>query len=434
MLSLSRPMLAALCVFGLFYQPAARADYGCSVPGVITAKTWIDPANGHAAAGNGSTDDWQNLQDMINFAIDATNIGHVEAIQFEPGSYVISKTLMIQMLHPGDQLIGFRMSGVAAPNLTGYGPIGGVSLLLSDATHTQKAVLEIGQGALYDSSIENLALVSSTSYGTDVTPYGLLFGEQEFSHVKVDMVSVNNVGTAFAIKPGTTGGGNGESINIDNCHAAGVNCFYENDFGQALCHSIARCAFTINNGGTAVKIGPHGAGMGLDVTSLCGTFGAGPLRNTLIECNHIPSALNWTGGRVEFCDTIIHYIGGGPSAIGHITIRGMDFDACGLNALTYPGFGLVDDTLNGANGQQFTNTIEQCRFNGSYGSPFPALKLTTLAGDHSENFFDRDTFTGYSNKLTDLTADLSHLGAVVTHCRSAIGATGGSLFTDISYP
>ena len=339
------------------------------------------------------------------------------------------------MAHPGDQTVGLRISGAAGPNPTGWGPSGGTCIMLTDPTHTQQAVLEFGQGAFYNSTIENLGLTSNRNYGTNTTPYGLLFAEQEYSFVKVEMVSVSNVGTAFAINAGTTGGGNGEDINIDNCLASYVNCFYYNNFGQALNHSITKSTTTINNGGVAIKVGPKGVGMGLDVTSLSVSFAAGPLRNTLIECNHIPGYLNETGGRVEMCDTLIHYIGGGPTAIGHITIRGMDFDGCGYDQINYNAFGLVDDTINGSPGQ-FTNTIEQCRFNGSYGPTYPALKLTTLVGDHSENYFDRDTFTGYSNKLTDLKTDLNNLGAVVTHCRSAIGSTGATYFTtpDMSYP
>ena len=431
MLTLALPALATLFAFGLTGLTAAQA----TSPGYLTAKTWIDPATGHAAYGDGIHDDTQNLQDMINYVLNTSASHQGEAIQLEPGTYKITKTLMIQNPPLGGYM-GFRLSGMSGPNNDNTTYLNsGVTISLVTSDTTQLAVLEVGAGAIYDINIENLGLDTSVNGQPNSIPiqYGLLFGGQQFSHAIVRNVSVNAVGTAFGID-GTTGG-NGESVNIDDCLAWSVNCFYYNNCGQALCHSITKSAATINNGGSAIKVGVSGTGMGLDITSLSVSFVSGPLRNTLIECNALPGSLNETGGRVELCDTIIRYAGGSPAVIGHITLRGMDFDGCGINGTKYPAFGLMDDTLNGHNAQQYTNTIEQCRFNGSYGAPFPALSLTTfsVSGDYSKNYFDRDTFTGYSNNLTDLTTDLGHLGAKVRDCRSATGAAG-AFFHDISYP
>ena len=184
------------------------------------------------------------------------------------------------------------------------------------------------------------------------------------------------------------------------------------------------------------------------------TFLNGPLRNTLIECDSCPSNVNMTGGRIEECNTLISYRGGTYNSIGRVVIRGVDFDATNVynttanQVTTYytKAFPLIDDTLNGVypntSYEQFMNTIEQCRFNGNSSAPFPALSLVGYSGDNSRTYFDRCTFGGFSNLLTDpaphidpvLDASLAALNVKVTQCRANTGQAGSAPFTDISYP
>ena len=437
------PALALVYAFSMAGLSAAPTPD----PGFITAKTWTDPAlpaHPHAM-GDSRSDDTQNLQDMINYAV-----AHNVAVQLEPGQYKTTKTLVIQKPSSSFNL-GFRISGIAGPNCDGATVYQGVSIVLTTTDTTQPAVLEVGEGGFYDMAFESIGLTSTCP--NCGTKYGLLFAGQNYSHAKIDMVTVGNVDTAYAITPipGVTPGGNGEGVNIDNCRTYNVNCFYYNNSpsGQALCHSISRCEWGVNNGGSAIRFGANSPGLGLDVTSFSGTFGDGPLRNTLIECDGPPTTVNLTGGRIEQCNTLIAYSGGSNQVIGHIVIRGMDFDAVNVcHTKTTPAawitkpFPLIDDTLNGKLSQtpmQYSNVIDDCRFNGNYGAPFPKVALVGIPGDNSRTYFDRCTFTGFSNFLTDpgdakLQAALKNLSAKVRDCRYNLGQTGSVPFTDISYP
>jgi len=172
-------------------------------------------------------------------------------------------------------------------------------------------------------------------------------------------------------------------------------------------------------------------GLGIDITSFSGTFQAGPLRNTLIECDGFPAYVNYTGGRVEICDTVIWYAGGSTICRGCVTVRGMDFGGFGWGGATY---GLIDDTLGGGGAQQYTNTLEECRFTGDSAT---ALSIAhSSLWDASKNYFDRCTFMDFTNNLTDASnqADLKRIGAVVRDCRSATDLQGNLMFTNMSFP
>ena len=422
MLAVALPALATLITFGLTGLSAAQA----TDPGFITAKTWIDPANGHAAAGDGVTDDWQNLQDMINYALNTTpGQNHFETVKFEPGKYRITKTLLLALPHFNDQSFGFRMTGIAGPD-AGSGH--GVCISLDSGSTTQPAVLEVGQGAFVDLTIENLGLASNVSnYGTQ---YGLLFGEQEFSHVNVHMVTVTNVGTDFAIVAGTTGGGNGEALTLDNCSGGG-RCFYSNNCGQALYHRIFNCQGGSPNGGTAFKIGSGNLGFGLDVQSFSYTFDTGPLCNTFVENDGVSGHVNITGGRLEWCNTVLCYGGGSTNEAGFVTIKGMDIYGFTNN------FPLLDGTMHGnriQNNAQWTNKFTDCTFSCDTGG---ALSLAAVTGDYSRNYFQECVFSNFSNKLNDTSgtssvywssgtthapvsnqAALTTMGGIITSCRA----------------
>jgi len=427
------PVLATLFVFGLSHQTPVHADAGC-----VTAKTWIDPANGHVAVGNGGADDTQNLQDLINYAI-ANNL----AVKIEPGRYRITKTLILALAHYNDQVIGFHISGIAGPNP--YGGANGVGIIMDANSTTQPAVLEIGQGAFYDMTIANLGLGSNVpNYGTQ---YGLLFAEQEYSHVKVDMVTVSNVGTCFANVQGTSGGGNGEDVNIEDCSGGG-KCFYSNNFGQSFYHRILNCQAGGPNGATAIKIGNGNGGFDLDIIGFSYTFGTGPLCNTFIENDGISGHINVKNGRIEMCDTVLTYNGGSLYQQGGVEIRGIEFDTMNMYVLNSQwvakNFPLVDDTIHGTiiqNAEQYTNVFSFCSFGGGYGPVYPALSLTAINGDYTQNFFEKCKFGGFSNKLNDSTgttsviwssgtthapasnqAALTALNGVVRDCRASIGS------------
>jgi len=400
--ALALPMLATFFVFGLSGISAARA----TDPGYITAKTWIDPANGHAAYGDWAHDDWQNLQDMINYAI-----AHTEAIQFEPGSYRITKTLVIQTVGYNE---GFRMTGIAGPNWAPGQP-GGISIVL-DAVTTQPAVLEVGQGGFYDMSVENLALVSNP--GSVQASYGLLFAWQQFSHAYIHNVAVQGADTSFAVVQGTTSGANGEALELNNCDGGGGRCFYFNNCGQAFYHRIINCQGGAVNGGVFLRIGNSNGGHDLDVSSISCTFASGPLRNTFLEVNGVSGTVNVKGGRVESCDTILSYSGGSPGFGGIVTVEGIDFDGCPghfpiLDASHYGLLSFVGDA-------QYTNTILRCKI-GAYGGK-PLTLEPTGSEDLSRSYFEKCVFTGWSNKITAASNQpaLNAMQVRVRDCRSDI--------------
>ena len=420
-LTLALPALATLFIFGLSSQTPVHADAGC-----VTAKTWVDPANGHVAVGNGGADDTQNLQDLINYAL-----AHQLAVKLEAGTYRITKTLIIQLAHPGDQYFGFSISGVSGPNRSSSVPNGGTAILMDAGSTTQPAVLEMGQGQFVDTIITNMALDSSVP--NCGTKYGLYFAEQEFTKVDVHMVTVYNAGIAFATVAGTTGGGNGESVDISECNAAVVNCFYSNNDGQALFHHITNCDCGINNGGTAIKIGSGNQGFDMDVNGLSGTFTTGTLRNTFLENDGVSGCVNIKGGRIEWCDTLLSYTGN-VSFIGSVAMRGIDFSGTNAyvsnNAWVLKSFPFIDAST--ASQAQNNNIIEDCHFYASSGSPHPALSLASGISDLSRTYFDRCIFVSYSNKLTDL-SNMTATGVIPRNCRTAPDPSTylGNFFTNM---
>ena len=436
--------LAALFVFGISHQAPVQADAGC-----VTAKTWIDPANGHSAYGDGSHDDWQNLEDMLNYAF-----AHNDAVKLEGGNYRITKTLVLALAHPSDQLTGFRISGINGPQANGQ--TNGVSLVLDSQSATQPAVLEIGQGAFYQTIIENIGLKSAVpNFGTK---YGLLFAEQEFSNCSVRNTNVQNVGTAFAIVAGTTGGGNGEDVTLDHCDGGGNKGYYFNNCGQALYHHIINCQAGGNNGATAIEVGSGNLGFDLDITGFSYTFGTGPLQNTFVQNDGVSGCVNIKGGRLEWCDTLLTYSGGSTNLTGSVEMRGIDVSAMNLyvsnNQWVAKTFPLVDDTLLGTriqNTGQYTNTFSNCLISGSSGPVYPALSLTSVTGDYCKNYFEKCVFRGFSNKLTDTSgtpsvfwtsgssstpvsnqAALTAIGGIIRDCRTTTGPTyAGSVLVNM---
>ena len=418
-IALALPVLATLFVFGISNQAPLQADAG-----FITAKTWIDPATGHAAYGDGSHDDWQNLEDMLNYAF-----AHNDAVKLEGGNYRITKTLVLALAHPSDQLTGFRISGINGPQANGQ--TNGVSLVLDSQSTTQPAVLEIGQGAFYQTIIENIGLKSAVpNFGTK---YGLLFAEQEFSNCSVRNTNVQNVGIAFALVAGTTGGGNGEDVTLDHCDGGGnLGFYYNNSYsGQAYYHHIINCQAGGSNGATAIEIGGNGLGFDLDVTGLSFTWGTGPKRNTFLKNDGVTGIISVKGGRLEWCDTLLTYSGGSWNQTGHVDIKGVDVNFGPGN------FPFLDGTLNGTiiqSGEQYTNVISNCHI-GGVGGP---LSLAPVNGEYSQTFFEYCSFHGFSNKLTDLTNvggvnQLQQMGINIIHCRTET-PTNNAPMSNISYP
>ena len=418
LLTLSLTLAAALATLGL--TGPARADYGSPTLGVITAQTFVDPIT-HVgpAAGNGTTDDYAALQDMISYAL-----YHNEAVLFEPGKYRITKTLMIALNTASSQVSGFRIAGLAGPNPYGMGQ--GVCIFLDANSTTQPAVLEVGQGAFYNMTIENLGLTSNVPNFT--TPYGLYFAEQEFSHVKVHMVDVENVGTDYAVVAGVTKGGNGEALTLENC-CGGGKCFYFNNCGQAYYHRILNCQGGALNGGVFLKIGNPNGAHDLDVSSISCTFGTGPLRNTFLEVAGVSGTINVKGGRVESCDTILSYWNGGPGGgSGIVTVEGLDFDQ--MQGL----FPILDASHYGIpnvpGDPQYTNKILRCKIGCASAKP---LTVAPMAGeDLSRNYFDQCVFCGgWTTRITDISNQpaLNAMQVRVRDCRT--GIPGDSLLDDL---
>ncbi len=389
---LAGAFLALTLGVGLTLPAAAQSTTGVT----LTAKGWNDPATGNHCWGDGVTDDTQCLQDLIDYAI-----AHQDAVSLEPGIYLIKKTILIQTSSsPLTEIDGFHLYGQAGANANGSLNNGGVTLKLAAGASVPTALLEVGQGTFRDMSIENIGLISNSTVEPYTTQYGLLFGETEFSGAFIHNVTASYVDTAFGVIVGTTGGANGEFVNLLDCGGDYVNCFYANSNGQAYQHRITNCQASIENGGTYIKIGNALQGHSLDVISCSCSFTAGSKRNTFLENDGVSGDINVTGGRVEHCDTALYYGGGGTSStnseVALITIRGVHFTSY---SGSYP---LIDNTLNSMGNAQWTNTFDNCRFDGPPGNPPvnpPMLSVGLQTGDRSKNYFEKCVFWQFGNQL-----------------------------------
>lgn len=367
---------------------------------IITAKTFVPPGCTNPATGDGKSDDTAALQGDIDYAI-----AHQIAFQLEPGTYMISKTLTISV-PVGSVVCGFMMAGQSGPNRNGAVSAGGVAIALNGSASTQPAVLAVGSGAFRDMSIENIAFGSAV--GGCGTPYGVAFANTGFSHATLFNDAAFNVGTAFAVLQDTDGEANGEGVELDECTCCYCNCFFLNNSGQAYTPHVVDSGGTINNGGVCFRVGNGNLGNDLDVFGTGFSMTPGPLRNTYFENDGISGTVNIEGGRVEHCDTVLHYGGGSLGDQGVITMRGIQFTA-------YTGnFPLVDGTLNGFSNAQYTDTFQSCKFEGVDGA-WPALKIGAQNGDLSNNYFDRCVFLGFSNGVSNLST--GKMGIVLNQCR-----------------
>jgi hypothetical protein len=392
--------ISALVLFALAICAVAHAQ---SQGSVITAKTFIPSGFAHAAYGNGTSDDTAVLQADINYAL-----LHEQTLDLEPGTYLISAPLVIQ-LGVGVQQTGFRLSGLGGPNRNGASSLGGVAIELSGYATSASGILEVGHGAFRDMIIENIGLVSKVA--NNATPYGLLFYGNGFSHVTVNNVAVDYVKTAYAeISDGTTNEANGEFVDLNECSGNYCNNFYRNSFGESYAHHLINCCAGLYSGGTFIEIGSGNLANSLDAFGCSCTFiPGGPVgASTFIKNDGINGDINIWGGRVECVDTVLGYTEGSAQEVGQINIHGVHFT-------NYTGvYPLINGALYASNAQ-WTNTIDNCRFDAQV-SAWPKLSIAAMAGDHSQTYIDKCVFWGFSNLITNL--NLSSMGIVVTHCRA----------------
>ena len=376
---------------------------------VITAKTFIAVGHKTGAAANGVVDDTDTLQQAINYAI-ATG----SCLELEPGTYRITKGLVIDA--PATNFpAGFMIHGQSGSNRVGNG-YGGVCLKL-DATSTKEtALLTIGHAAFRDVVIENVGLVSSVP--NSALPYGVLFTGNRFGHVIIHKVAVTTVQTGFAILEAGNSELNGEQVDLDGCLGVHVNCFYNNQWGQAYNHHIVNCNASILNGGTAFRVGESIMGFSLDVYGFTSSFFSGPLQNTFFENDGISGPVNFSGGRQENVNTILKYIGGTPDNVGMISFSGLHFPAM---SSTFP---FIDATLNNVGNCQWTNSFLGCLFEATPSTVQP-LWAQAQTEDMSMNIFERCVFRRFSNAVTAIPS----FPVLARDCRASYSTSDRTLYS-----
>lgn len=358
-------------------------------------------APGRAAYGDGSHDDTAELQADIDYAI--TNLC---ALEIEPGCYNTSAALVIAA--PINSVIeGLKITGVGGVSDFASTICGGVEIQLTSGATSAPAIIEVGPGKFRHLIIEDLGLVSNVA--SDGTTYGLEFANQGFTEADITRVDVTGCGTAFATVQDTDNERDGEAVNLTQCQAdTNCNTFYSNNSGQALTHTIVDCGGTLNNGGTAIRIGAGGLGFGLTITGSGWSINPGSLRNTFIENDGISGVVDVLGGRDEHIDTEIGYNQGSYGDTGQIVIRGVEFTS-------YSGqYPLIDGSLGNDGNGDWTNVIADCQIEAASGNP--SLSITTHGSDNSATYFDRDTFTGFANELSGLS--ITSMGIVLSQCRT----------------
>jgi hypothetical protein len=286
---------------------------------------------------------------MINYAIQ-NNCG----IEFEPGTYRITKTLLVDDIGVNFPT-GFTMIGMVGPNRSTDTATGGVTISLDGNSTNQLAVLQFGHAAFRDITVERIGFNSRVS--NSATPYGISFADTYFTHAKFDNVSVGWVNSAFSIA--SSGGANGEMVDINNCTGNYVRNFYKNTCGQAYLHHIINSNANILNGGTAFRVGNGNLGHSLDVFGFSSSFAPGPLVNTFFENDGVSGNINIIGGRQENIDTVLSFIGGSYNLQGMILMEGLQFtNLINKAPVIFGSVGLGN----------FTNSFIGCQFNAPNGS------------------------------------------------------------------
>ena len=393
-----------ICVFAIAHCLNFSVGNGDTI-GVITAKTFTPPGMVRPASGDGKTNDTDVLQADIDYAL-----AHQDALELEAGTYLISKPLVIEIAK-GVTVAGFHLYGQSGPNRNGDVSLGGVAIKLTASGGRNSAVLEVGHGTFRDLIIENVGLIGGVV--NNGIPYGMLFYGNGFSHATINNVAVTRVQTAFAeVSDRTTNEANGEFVDLNECSGNYCNNFYVNSFGQAYAHHLVNCCASLYPGGTFIEIGSGSLANSLDAFGVSCSFiyssPGGP--DTFIKNDGVNGNINIWGGRVEHVDTVLAYVGGSFNEMGQVNIQGVHFTSLSGD---YP---FINARL-GNSSAQWTNTLENCRFDGRPASENkPSLSLAAVDGDLSQSYFDKCVFTGFANKLTSL--NLSSMGIVVTNCRS----------------
>jgi hypothetical protein len=111
---------------------------------------------------------------------------------------------------------------------------------------------------------------------------------------------------------------------------------------------------------------------------------------------------------VESVDTVLAYMQGSLQEVGQVNIHGVHFT-------NYTGvYPFINGDLYAGSGQ-WTNTIDNCRFDGEAGA-WPKLSILAGSNDHSLTFVDKCVFWGFSNLVTSL--NLTSMGITVSNCRA----------------
>ena len=344
---------------------------------ILSAKSFHPIKSRFQALGNGVADDTEPLQEAIDTAIQ----NHT-ALELEPGTYRITKTLVIDT--PRSEMpSGFILRGMTGPNRNVKNSGNGVGIMLDDPSHINRSILRIGHAPFREITIENIGFGCTTP--DNKTPYGIEFDGSRFSHTMLRNLLVAQVDTAFSITPVSAPEGNGEQVDIYDSIAEYVNCFYENHNGQAYNHHIVNCNTTIKNGGTAFKIGTGNLGFSLDVFGFTSSFGSGPAQNTFLRNDGVSGILNFYGGRQEDIDTVLAYNGGSRDQTGIVQFNGMTFTDM------KPTFPIIDATPKNFGNAQYTNSFLACQFIYRRKADGRAW-MAAQQGDLSENIFDKCVF------------------------------------------
>ena len=370
---------------------------GAGAVGILTSA----PSLGLTAAqGNGTTDDTAALSAMFSTAQTS-----MVSVLFQSGLYPISAPLLLCRLTPPEIASGFVgniQPGFILRGLTGAAiqPIATTGNMIRMTGTGQDAILQLGQGAVYSSLIENIALDGgAAALGTKNGIHSLY---DNWSGLSLVNARISGVDWDVWID-GALGGGNGEFVNAYNCNLSGrVGCYKNTSpLGQALIHTLTSCAGGTDNGGTQFWVNDGQ----LNVFGWSCSQAQGTLPNVFLRLdNALSGRCNFVGGRSEHTDTLISWLGASLAQVGTVSIEGIDF--AGMS-------GTKAFLSGGGTNCNYRFVIKRCGF-GTLNPISGPLILAINGGGNEQIVFEDCDWTGWGGGYAQLSGN-SHVTLI--RCR-----------------
>lgn len=382
-----------------------------SLEGMVSAKQF-------GAKGDGVVDDYQPLQDAIDFAI--TNFYHL----FIPtGIFCISNTLVVGAnsgmginFYYGQRIFGAGIRSASKDFAMTNFHYGG-TIITATWTGNKSAMMQINYTA--DSRffrLEHLGL-ELNNYASNSATYGILFNDTVFSNARLDSVIVAAGGAAtIAFAAIRSVGANGEFIDFHKCYAYYCDGFFKCTSGQSFIHAFYHCGAVMNSGSIWFDLEDTNGGLGLYITDFSGTAQQtnGISNSTFLKDNLNTSSISVKGGRLELISQVYYCSGGSPVASGIVSIENMefviDFDPTNVHLSVLTSFSNPQSAFyNFVRANSIS--INNCNFEAQFSQGTNQFPI--FFGLYGNLKFDNCKFLGFQQPP----AIMTYSGAVFQSCR-----------------